>query len=971
MKRPYAPSPSACLGWRPREHLCWDKFCDDVVAMIYRQAGVTRPIPFQITNTVLEDQWNQLTFGDQELADLFLAAKKQFKAKLQLELATKPQGGKFGSPRSDWAAKADRSNWYHWKLASFMMSKQYSPAVVDDIDHESDEILARLPDPANTQDWKSYGLVVGAIQAGKTSNYAALIAKAADAGYRIIIVLSGMHNDLREQTQDRLDEIFTGYHSVRDQQKIERTPVGIHFLEDWIEDKAPQKGTISGEDFFATDHQFEARPWLFVVKKETHVLEKLASWIQNNLRARKNSPLLLIDDEADQASMNTAKIEAASESAGCEDEVAAAERKASIINARIRTIIKSFPRSAYVAYTASPFANIFADAGSTSKRLGTDLFPRDFIYPLRTPANYFGPEEYFDSDHEEEAALFKPMPEHELQAWFDEKNKKLTSGIPPTVFDCFCTFTLSAAIRAWRELRAGNKPNPDDPLKSSMLVHLNQRVELHKQLARQFWDLLKDARQSVRYEAIFSPFFKKLQESFDEQKRVTPVIKAARADLEPFNDWSLPDSFEELWPLAVETLQSMEILTVNGETHPERSPDDTPEISKSKRRLAPSVWVGGNKLSRGLTIPKLCMSVFLRRAQAADTLLQMGRWFGFRDGYSDLCRICTTSELAEKFKQISLSIGNLRQQISSMNGKELKPENYPIIVQSHPSMMLTSPNKMRTAKQAFTVFCGQSIENREFSVRHSVVVDNFAAAQDFAEALHGCGSLVYENRGADHPQTCLEMPNPWTQKNPTGQLWRSVPSNIVLKLLDEYKTLNQAKRGSDDDKMRMLEYIRSEVRAQRLLRWNVWIPMNFAKNRIADNYVPSSFNPVDRSDSFPEKNVSSATEALYLRSLRANYDKFCGVREDLLESAKAAASDPKKSSEVFLKVMQLAADEDASGGHPHEGYLSLYAISAKLFEKLPTLRTDGDLLYPLISYALWMPGQMSAEGLINATATSH
>lgn len=970
MKRPYAPSPNACAGWRKREHLCWDQFCSDVVGLILRQAGGTRPIPFQITNTVLEDQWNELTRDDQELADLFLSAKKQFKAKLQLGLATKPQGGKFGLPQSDWAAKVDRSKWYHWKLASAMMSRIYSPAVVDDIDHESDEILARLPDPTNTQDWKAYGLVVGAIQAGKTSNYGALIAKAADAGYRIIIVLSGMHNDLREQTQDRLDEIFTGYRSVRIQKKIERTAVGIHFLEGWVEDKAPQKGTISGEDFFETDHQFEARPWLFVVKKETHVLEKLASWIQNNLQARKTSPLLLIDDEADQASMNTAKITMSNdqEDDESESEILAAELEASIINDRIRTIIKRFPRSAYVAYTASPFANIFADASKTSKRLGTDLFPRDFIYPLRTPANYFGPEEYFDSDHGEEAVLFKPMSESDLQAWFDVKAKKLTDNLPSTVVDCFCDFTISSAIRAWRELRAGNTPDSKKPVESSMLVHLNQRVELHNQLARQFWNLLKEARQSVRYEATSSPFFEQLRKSFEEQLCVTPVIKASRFDLEPFNDWALPDSFEELWPLAVETLQSMEVLIVNGETHPEKSPDDAPEIFKSQRRFAPIIWVGGNKLSRGLTIPKLCMSLFLRPARAADTLLQMGRWFGFRDGYSDLCRICTTVELAEKFKQISLSIENLRQQIANMNGKELKPENYPIIVRSHPSMTLTSPNKMRTAKRTFTIFCGQNIEQREFSVQHSVVVDNFYAAQDFVEEMQNSGRLVYENRGGGQPQVSFEKPNPWTQNTPTGQLWRAVPSGIVLKFLDEYTTLEEA-RGPDSSKKRMLEYIRTEVQSGRLLHWNVWIPMNFAGERT--EYVPSKFHPVDRTDSFPEKNVSSATEALYLRSLRANYDKFAGIRESLLESAKSAASDPKKSNEVFLQAVQLAADEAASDGHPHEGYLCLYAIAAQLFEKLPTLRADSGRLYPLISYALWMPGQISAEGLINTTAASH
>ena len=271
------------------------------------------------------------------------------------------------------------------------------------MDNSTDQILGLLEDPTRNGFWDRRGLVVGHVQSGKTGNYTGLICKAADAGYKIIIVLAGMHNNLRSQTQMRLDEGFLGYETSPSGDKLNIIGVGQVDGDPAIRPNYATNRSENG-DFNAKVAKHlgitpEQRPWLFVVKKNKSVLHRLYKWIQDHaantsdsVTGRKlvtNLPLLVIDDEADHASVDTG------EQVVTEDGKPDSEHQPTAINSLIRKILHSFSRKAYVGYTATPFANIFIHERGETTEEGPDLFPSSFIINLGAPSNYIGPARVF------------------------------------------------------------------------------------------------------------------------------------------------------------------------------------------------------------------------------------------------------------------------------------------------------------------------------------------------------------------------------------------------------------------------------------------------------------------------------------------------------------------------------------------------------------------------------------------------
>lgn len=302
----------------------------------------------------------------------------------------------------DWLSAARKRNWHYWRRYRDFLEAKLSDAVVDELDGATNEILGLLEDPQRSDDWDRRGLVVGHVQSGKTSNYSALICKAADAGYKIIIVLAGMHNNLRSQTQMRLEESFLGYETTVDRDP--GMPIGVaEFGEDLKTNSATTRAE-NGDFNKAIAKHFhgispEERPWLFVVKKQKTVLTELLNWIQRRVADSTDSvdgrklvtklPLLVIDDEADHASVDTG--EQMFNDDGTPDD----EHQPKTINSLIRQVLHAFTRKAYVGYTATPFANIFIHHKGATTKEGPDLFPRAFIINLAAPSNYVGPSRMF------------------------------------------------------------------------------------------------------------------------------------------------------------------------------------------------------------------------------------------------------------------------------------------------------------------------------------------------------------------------------------------------------------------------------------------------------------------------------------------------------------------------------------------------------------------------------------------------
>ncbi len=959
-------------AWDDFECGAWESFHHRVFKKAAALGTGHSVAPYSEIMKLVEDEWERWINGREERRAIFGAAKEGLALEIFNELDLQSADVMSAEPAEPWVTPEDRSGRYYWPLAYRVMEESMGKGPAESVDKHSETVLQHLGNPRTQGPWLKRGLVIGSIQAGKTANYSALIAKAADAGYRLIIVLSGIHNDLRRQTQERLDRDFTGLsrwtetefsagrrHRVR--RKMSRH-VGVGLLEGYRESMQPQAATNLDEDFRGGSITMEERPWLIVMKKVKQPLVKLAAWLKNqNLLAK---PVLIIDDEADQASMNTLARVIESDD-GFEDDSAEAEgQEATQINSLIRQVIKLAPRCSYVGYTASPFANLFVDAEVDSEELGEDLFPKDFIIQIPTPNNYFGPSEYFDPASEEEAVLYMPFPRQEARSWID---KNQVGDFPASARRCLLQFIVSAALKAWRTDRRTRGLNDQAPVESSMLVHVSHLVDVHKRLAEQISEEFLAIRRSLVCDGPNSCFDSVLRSIFEDQQRATDTVRKAREEFDAVKDWSLPERFEELFPWIQKTAEALSVQIVNGEVKPERQGLLRAE-PMADVRLKPIVWVGGNKLSRGLTIPSLCMSLFLRSTGAADTLLQMGRWFGYRDGYADLCRISTTQELAENFMKICCTLNDLSEQVSSMNNQSRTPSDYRIIVQQHPGFALSSASKMRTAADAAGCYAGFNTDIRSFLLSESAPQNNFAAAARLLQVADAAGVKAYDSQNTDGSRESRPV---WygDMKTPSGALWRQVPADAVLDFLASYTTPIGA--GPDDPEIgRIIRYVHRENEKGRLLNWNLWVP----RGRRTDGFLPlrADFLPIDRTGSASDgENLDG--DRFRLGILQSGYDQYFGVRKPLMDAAQAAleaTEGPKKRSMLFRLVRLLAAQREAAGEFVDEGYMRLYAIkSGKIAESESRhwLEAPGGGLCPLIGYGLWLPGSIAARGKTNAT----
>jgi hypothetical protein len=386
------------------------------------------------------------------------------------------------------------------RYVNFLRQDQgWSQAAIDSLDESTDFVMEELEDPDRDGPWDRRGLVVGHVQSGKTANYAGLVSKVADAGYKLIIVLAGMHNALRQQTQRRLDRDFLGYNSLTGPD----IRIGVGIIDGSIQAEHLTTQALNGDFSRAVaDHVgvgVQQRPVLLVVKKNASILRNLNTWVREILAPRGDAqtrPLLVIDDEADQASVDTGQQEFD------EDDIPDSDYEPKRINGQIRQLLSAFARSAYVAYTATPFANILIHDAAVANEFGEDLFPRSFIINLPTPSNYIGPELVFGVDRGDEAPAEDPLPlirhvDQEAEGWIAEGHKKEfqpryegEARISPSLEDAIPSFVLVCAARAARGQGRGH---------NSMLVHVSRFKGVHALVFAQVEEWLTNVKRQMRY----------------------------------------------------------------------------------------------------------------------------------------------------------------------------------------------------------------------------------------------------------------------------------------------------------------------------------------------------------------------------------------------------------------------------------------------------------------------------------------
>lgn len=581
-----------------------------------------------------------------------------------------------------WIHKREDVTWtYVSAYEEFLRNEGWPPQMVQSLSDVTTRILGHLQDPLSEgTSWNRRGLVIGHVQSGKTANYTGLIARAADAGYKFIVVIAGIHNNLRRQTQQRIDEAFIG----RSSDPEDRRKIGVG-----LDPNYPGAATLTNinEDFNKNTaaksgwkiNDF-SKPIILIIKKNVKTLTALHKWLKE-LNAEGNDrisdvPMLLIDDEADNASINTNRE----------------DLDPTRTNAMIRRILGLFAKSCYVGYTATPFANIFINPDAYGDDVQEELFPRDFIYCLDAPTTYFGAEKVFLNETTSES-IIRPIDDCEDLIPYSHKRDDPVHELPPSLYRALDEFIVARAIRNLRGQASKH---------CSMMVNVSRFVPVQKAV-RDFLSLReKKIREAVLANYAMpedvssrNMYMQGLKEAFDAEYADVGVawaeVKAA-----------LSGVFEHLH-LYVINSKSDEVL-------------DYTRYEKEGIGLT-AVAVGGLSLSRGLTIEGLTVSYMYRNTKMYDTLMQMGRWFGFRPGFEDLCRVHLSSDSINWYSHIAEAAEELVQQVKRMRRDRLSPKDFGLYVRSHPdSLLITAANKMRSGQE---VTVEQSFSGR---LRESYIV---------------------------------------------------------------------------------------------------------------------------------------------------------------------------------------------------------------------------------------------------------
>lgn len=653
--------------------------------------------------------------------------------------------------RPEWYAgpKETDANWP--RLRAYLLErKKWSQNTVDSIDSTSSEVVGLLENPAQSE-FRGRGMVVGYVQSGKTANMTAVIAKAIDAGYKFVIVLTGLTNSLRKQTQVRL---------VSDLRDRNRHSWFLHTNED-ADFRTPPNAWFTVMD----------EVQLAVVKKNVSPLEHLLETIRKTPPAlRERMPVLLIDDECDQAGVNAS----------------GSQYNMTTINGLIRRILALLPRVQYVGYTATPFANVLINPEKPAGGLD-DLYPEDFITPLPRPEGYFGTETLFgrdpidaDAEKPDETGLdmIREVPAEEMaQVRPPSAREKdlFDPSIPPSLGDALRYFLLATACRYARGARNQH---------SSMLIHTTVYKRPHEKMAFKVEAWLREVGSALA------------SGDTGVLDGLRSLWEAESAKVDPAQFGNKRHEFDEVEPHLRDVISDLEVIVENSDS------DTRLDFSGKGKKY---IVVGGSVLARGLTIEGLIVSYFVRTSSQYDTLLQMGRWFGYRIGYEDLPRIWMTKELQDAFHDLATVEAEIRADMEEYRRRDVTPADFAVRIRQIPDMTITAAKKMIAAESCDISFSGEHLQTIRFHVGKEDggrLASNWNAGVRLVDAAATVSAVEPRTNG------------------PTGRLFRQVPLEAVTAFLKDYK-------ASDRDlfSQKLLDYIMTAAaRADAPFRfWNVGV----------------------------------------------------------------------------------------------------------------------------------------------------
>lgn len=732
-----------------------------------------------------------------------------------------------------------------WNFARQQLQNEgRSDEEIQELVKSSAQILGLLASPI-TDKFSSRGLVLGYVQSGKTTNFIATIAQAADEGYRLIIVLSGVTNNLRKQTQERLEKSLTG-----------ENPKNWNWLTSIESDFNASK---NANDLLSAP----GKRVIIVIKKNNSRLKRLKSWLESASPAvRQGLPALIIDDEADQATVNSHKL----------------LNRQTAINKTLTSILKTdfLPKNAYLGYTATPFANILSNAKDQ-----TQLFPRDFIYPLKRSDKYFGAEQLFGREpiDEEDQEIFTqrdiiiPIDSKDrpaLGCLIDPNDHVIPTQLPESLQESILWFIVSTAAR-----RVRSKKNKF----STMLIHTSGRIPSHKDMkimVAKFVESLQ-SKNAVELSILLSQLWDTRKS--DGWKNGDPEIL----------DWN------EIQNEALNVLSTLKIIVDNS-----KSEDRLVYDFQSEDTAEPYIVIGGNTLARGLTLEGLICSYFMRTSSAYDSLLQMGRWFGYRVGYEDLQRIWMEKDMIENFRHMALVEEEIRQQIEQMAEEGNDPSQVPIKIRDHKLLTITAVNKMLHAKQLQIGYSNTRVETISLNSKADIILSNQLATRNFVEKIAKSGIDI-----------SFKSANGWP-------LFRDVDWQLVKQYFKEYRWSQSATRADGD---LLTRYIDLHQGHGDMEKWNVFIyKLSKGNPPIFDLGNGISTTAINRS----ALEKRSENETVNIHHLVSSSDGSADLDLSKSEVTKLLAGNGKKVSDAALRSLRTQRPESKG-----RGLLGIYVIDAK------------------------------------------
>jgi hypothetical protein len=732
-----------------------------------------------------------------------------------------------------------------WEFAKQeLINEGRSVAEIDELIKSSSQILGLLSSPVTDQ-FSSRGLVLGYVQSGKTTNFIATISQAADEGYRLIIVLSGVTNNLRRQTQERLERSLTGENEKN-----------WHWL------------TSIDSDFNASRNANDllsapSKRVIAVVKKNNSRLKRLKSWIESApIAVRQGLPVLIIDDEADQATINSHRQ----------------LNRQTAINKTLTSILKPtfLPKNAYLGYTATPFANILSNAKDESQ-----LFPRDFIYPLKRSDNYFGAEQLFgrepiDEDDQEvstERDIIIPIDHADrdsLGTLINPNHPFAPEVLPDSLHDAIHWFLVATAAR---RVRSGKNKF------STMLIHTSGRIASHndmKELVDSYLRSLIDLPRK-QSENIFQDCWN-LRSGDGWVKGDSPVLEWDEIEDEVFT-----------------VLNSCKLIVDNS-----KSDDRLVYDFQDEENVEPYIVIGGNTLARGLTLEGLICSYFMRTSTAYDSLLQMGRWFGYRVGYEDLQRIWMQDDLIANFRHMALVEEEIRQQIEQLAAEGLDPSQVPIRIRDHKLLTITAVNKMTYAKRLQIGYSDTRVETISLDSEVEVLIANQLATRNFLQRIKDSGQSL-------------------ASRNPEGwPLFQDTPWPLVRQFFDEYKWADSATRANGD---LIRSYIDAHQGTGDLEDWNVFVyQINKTNVPILDLGNGITATAINRS----AREINTENKSVNIHHLVSSIDGSADIGLTKTQVSASLKARNMQISDTNLRVLRAE-----SSNSKNRGLLGIYVVDAK------------------------------------------